>query len=275
MLNEKKQLRISVCKSNIKEKGMYYARVCKNGKISEKDLIMQVKQKFPALDVHNLEIALEVLSEVLVEKLEEGYDVELFGLGTVGLKGKGSIKVSEPLKRNLEGVFNKRDERSETTDEDIEGSYEKELSTITKKSVEFSVQFSPSRQVKKHIKEHVEPFYATIKMRKPKIESIEKVCSGGGVSGIIKVKGDDLKLVGDGMELYIKAKDKVVQIPKEAVLQNEPKTLMFLVNEPLKAGQVYSIGISTQYAKMGNRQTSVVRRCVKDFSFAKRNKNVG
>ena len=82
-------------------------------------------------------------------------------------------------------------------------------------------------------------------MRKPKIESIEKVCSGGGVSGIIKVKGDDLKLVGDGMELYIKAKDKVVQIPKEAVLQNEPKTLMFLVNEPLKAGQVYSIGIST------------------------------
>ena len=275
MLNEKKYVSLSVCKSNVKKEGVYYARVRKNGKIKKEDLIKKAQEKAPYFDAHTLEVAFEVLGEVALEYVEEGFDVDLFGLGTVGLKAKGSLKVSEPLMKNIDGAFNERDEKAgkiETTESDtIEGNYEIDLTSIAKKDVEFSLQFSPSRQVKKHIAKYVEPAFITAKMQKPKIESVEKVCSSGeeGSPSVIKIKGDDLKLVGEGMELYIKTGNKIIQVPKEAVLQNEPKTLMILVNVPLKAGEKYSLGISTQYAKMGNRQTSVIRRCVKEFSFAR------
>ena len=158
-----------------------------------------------------------------------------------------------------------------------EGSYEKELTQIAKKSVEFAVQFSPSRQVKKHIAKYVEPAFITAKMQKPKIESVEKVCSGAGgkTASVIKIKGDGLKLVGEGATLYIKTGDGLIKISKEAVLQNEPKTLMVLVNAPLKDGEKYSLGIATKYAKMGNRQTSVIRRCVKEFKFEKLDRKLG
>ena len=275
MLNEKKYVSLSVCKSNVKKEGVYYARVRKKGKINKEDLIKKAQEKAPYFDAHTLEVAFEVLGEVALEYVEEGFDVDLFGLGTVGLKAKGSLKVSEPLMKNIDGAFNERDEKAgkiETTESDtIEGNYEIDLTSIAKKDVEFSLQFSPSRQVKKHIAKYVEPAFITAKMQKPKIESVEKVCSSGeeGSPSVIKIKGDDLKLVGEGMELYIKTGNKIIQVPKEAVLQNEPKTLMILVNVPLKAGEKYSLGISTQYAKMGNRQTSVIRRCVKEFSFAR------
>ena len=275
MLNEKKYVSLSVCKSNVKKEGVYYARVRKKGKINKEDLIKKAQEKAPYFDAHTLEVAFEVLGEVALEYVEEGFDVDLFGLGTVGLKAKGSLKVSEPLMKNIDGAFNERDEKAgkiETTESDtIEGNYEIDLTSIAKKDVEFSLQFSPSRQVKKHIKNYVKPARIMTKMQKPKIESVEKVCSSGeeGSPSVIKIKGDDLKLVGEGMELYIKTGNKIIQVPKEAVLQNEPKTLMILVNVPLKAGEKYSLGISTQYAKMGNRQTSVIRRCVKEFSFAR------
>ena len=275
MLNEKKYVSLSVCKSNVKKEGVYYARVRKNGKIKKEDLIKKAQEKAPYFDAHTLEVAFEVLGEAALEYVEEGFDVDLFGLGTVGLKAKGSLKVSEPLMKNIDGAFNERDEKAgkiETTESDtIEGNYEIDLTSIAKKDVEFSLQFSPSRQVKKHIKNYVKPARIMTKMQKPKIESVEKVCSGAGgkTASVIKIKGDDLKLVGEGMELYIKTGNKIIQVPKEAVLQNEPKTLMILVNVPLKAGEKYSLGISTQYAKMGNRQTSVIRRCVKEFSFAR------
>ena len=45
MLNEKKYLRLSVCKSNVKKEGVYYARVCKNGKIKKEDLIKKAQEK--------------------------------------------------------------------------------------------------------------------------------------------------------------------------------------------------------------------------------------
>ena len=275
MLNEKKYVSLSVCKSNVKKEGVYYARVRKNGKIKKEDLIKKAQEKAPYFDAHTLEVAFEVLGEVALEYVEEGFDVDLFGLGTVGLKAKGSLKVSEPLMKNIDGAFNERDEKAgkiETTESDtIEGNYEIDLTSIAKKDVEFSLQFSPSRQVKKHIAKYVEPAFITAKMQKPKIESVEKVCSGAGLktASVIKIKGDGLKLVGEGATLYIKTGDGLIKISKDAVLQNEPKTLMILVNAPLKDGEKYSLGISTQYAKMGNRQTSVIRRCVKEFSFAR------
>ncbi|MGP1520545.1 MAG: DUF4469 domain-containing protein, partial [Treponema sp.] len=56
-------------------------------------------------------------------------------------------------------------------------------------------------------------------------------------------------------------------IPKEAILENKPKTLMFITTVPLKDDEKYTVLLSTQYAMMGNRQTSIVRKCVKDFKF--------
>ena len=197
MLNEKKYVKVSVCKSNVKKEGVYYARVRKNGKIKKEDLIKKAQEKAPYFDAHTLEVAFEVLGEVALEYVEEGFDVDLFGLGTVGLKAKGSLKVSEPLMKNIDGAFNERDEKAgkiETTESDtIEGNYEIDLTSIAKKDVEFSLQFSPSRQVKKHIKNYVKPARIMTKMQKPKIESVEKVCSSEeeGSPSVIKIKGDD------------------------------------------------------------------------------------
>ena len=275
MLNQKKYVKLSVCKSNIKKEATYYARVCKKGKVSKEGLIKKVKEKAPYIDIHSFEVGLEILVESILECVEEGLDVDLLGLGTVGLKSKGSLCVNENMEKALENEINKSIEGAEKSDSNIvakdklEGSYEKELSQIAKKKVEFTVQFSASRVVKKHIKEHVEPSLITAKMRNPKIKSIEKVYAGEGkkTPSIIKIKGEDLKLVGEGMGLYIKTQDEILEIPKEAIILNEPKTLMFITDLPLKDNEKYSIHLATQYAKMGNRETSLIRRCIKEFSF--------
>ena len=275
MLNRKNYVKLSVCKSNIKKEATYYARVCKKGKVSKEGLIKKVKEKAPYIDIHSFEVGLDVLVESILECVEEGLDVDLLGLGTVGLKSKGSLCVNENMEKVLENEINKDIEVAEKSDsnivakDELEGSYEKELAQIAKKKVEFTVQFSPSRVVKKHIKEHVEPSLITTKVRHPKIKSIEKVYAGEGkkTPSIIKIKGEDLKLVGEGMGLYIKIQDKILEIPKEAIILNEPKTLMFITGLPLKEGSTYSIHLSTQYAKMGNRETSLLRRCMKEFNF--------
>ena len=103
------------------------------------------------------------------------------------------------------------------------------------------------------------------------------MCSGAGgkTASVIKIKGDGLKIVGERATLYIKTSNGLIKISKDAVLQNEPKTLMVLVNAPLKDGEKYSLGIATKYAKMGNRQTSVIRRCVKEFKFEKLDRRLG
>ncbi|MGP1521537.1 MAG: DUF4469 domain-containing protein, partial [Treponema sp.] len=109
--------------------------------------------------------------------------------------------------------------------------------------------------------------------RQPVIKSVEKVYGGSEKTAniitptIIKIKGEDLKLVGKKIGLYIKTKTCVFPIPKDAILENKPKTLMFITSVPLKDGEEYTVLLSTQYAMMGNRQTSIVRRCVKDFKF--------
>ena len=278
MLNQKNYVKLSVCKSNIKKEATYYARVCKKGKVSKEGLIKKVKEKAPYIDIHSFEVGLDVLVESILECVEEGLDVELLGLGTVGLKSKGSLKINKNMEKVLENEINsiegaEKPDSNIVAKDELEGSYEKELPQIAKKKVEFVVQFSPSRVVKKHIKEHVEPSLITAKMRHPKIKSIEKVYAGKrkdeGEKGlnIIKIKGEDLKLVGEGMGLYIKTQDEILEIPKEAIILNEPKTLMFITDLPLKEGFTYSIHLSTQYAKMGNRETSLLRRCIKEFSF--------
>ncbi|MGP1440528.1 MAG: DUF4469 domain-containing protein, partial [Treponema sp.] len=80
------------------------------------------------------------------------------------------------------------------------------------------------------------------------------------------------KLVGKKVGLYIKTKTCVFLISKEAILENKPKMLMFITSAPLKDDEEYTVLLSTQYAMMGNRQTSIVRRCVKDFKFERAGK---
>ena len=271
MLNQKKYVKVSVKQSNLKSKkeGTYYSGVCKKGKISEEDLIKMVSQKAPCIDLASFETGLKVLVESILECIEEGYNVDLFGLGTVGLKGKGAIKVDKAMEKSLKAEFEKSDDVDDIIEEskvknNFEGSYEKELNQIAKKSVEFSVQFAPSKKVKKHITEYVEPSFITAKVRKPKIESVEKVYSGIGkdATSIIKIKGEDLKIVGDGASLYIKTDYASYKISKEDIIHNEPKMLMIVTKLKLKEGEAYRVHLNTQYAKMGNRQTSIIRRCV-------------
>ena len=284
MLDQKKYVKVSVNQSNLKGKknGTYYARVCKKGKISKEDLLKIVEQKAPFIDLASFELGLEIFIKSILECVEEGFDVDLFGLGTVGLKGKGSLKIDKAMEKSLATEFEKRDKGAKNEMEngeirnEFEGSYEKELNQIAKRDVKFSVQFSPSRQVKKHIAEHVEPSFITAKMRKPKIESVEKMYSSGGVGSpsIIKIKGEDLKVVGKAASLYIKTENTSYKISKDAIIHNEPKMLMVILHAPLEAGKSYSIHLSTQYAKMGSRKTSIIRRCIKEFKFEKMVKNI-
>ncbi|MGP1414604.1 MAG: DUF4469 domain-containing protein [Treponema sp.] len=298
MLNQQNYLRVSVCKSNVsKEKNTYYARVQSEGKISEEKLIEMVKAKAAYIDGAVVEAVLKTLTLTTVECVEKGFSVDFLGLGTLKLEGRGSLKVGEDRQRALDGEFKRRDESSgnaflekdlesasiaeaknesedgseaEVINGKLEGSYEKELLEIAKKSVEFRLQFTPSKEVRKHIKNHVEASSVTLKVRQPVIKSVEKVYGGGSekTPSIIKIKGEDLKLVGKKIGLYIKTKTSLFPIPKEAILENKPKTLMFITTVPLKDDEKYTVLLSTQYAMMGNRQTSIVRRCVKDFSFA-------
>ena len=271
MLNQKKYVKVSVKQSNLKSKKevTYYSGVCKKGKMSEEDLIKMVSQKAPCIDLASFETGLKVLVESILECIEEGYNVDLFGLGTVGLKGKGAIKVDKAMEKSLKAEFEKSDDVDDIIEEseiknNFEGSYEKELNQIAKKSVEFSVQFTPSKKVKKHIADYVEPSFITAKVRKPKIKSVEKVYSGIGkdATSIIKIKGEDLKIVGDGASLYIKTDYASYKISKEDIIHNEPKMLMIVTKLKLKEGEAYRVHLNTQYAKMGNRQTSIIRRCV-------------
>ena len=307
MLNQQNYLRVSVCKSNVsKEKNTYYARVQSEGKISEEKLIEMVKTKASYIDGAVVEAVLKTLTLTTVECVEKGFSVDFLGLGTLKLEGRGSLKVDEDRQRALDGEFKRRDESSgnaflekdlenapiaEIEDESkneseaevingkLEGSYEKELLEIAKKSVEFRLQFTPSKEVRKHIKNHVEASSVTLKVRQPVIKSVEKVYGGGNektpsiiTPTIIKIKGEDLKLVGKKIGLYIKTKTCLFPIPKEAILENKPKTLMFITTVPLKDDEKYTVLLSTQYAMMGNRQTSIVRKCVKDFKFERAGK---
>ncbi|MGP1440977.1 MAG: DUF4469 domain-containing protein, partial [Treponema sp.] len=245
------------------------------------------------------EAVLKTLSLTTVECVEKGFSVDFLGLGTLKLEGRGSLKVDEDRQRALDGEFKRRDEnlssaflekdlenapiaeieddveddikeeRGEVINGKLEGSYEKELLEIAKKSVEFRLQFTPSKELRKHIKNHVEASSVTLKVRQPVIKSVEKVYGGGSekTPSIIKIKGEDLKLVGKKIGLYIKTKTSLFPIPKEAILENKPKTLMFITSAPLKDDEKYTVLLSTQYAMMGNRQTSIVRKCVKDFKF--------
>ena len=244
--------------------------------MSEEDLIKMVKQKAPFIGGHSFETGLKILVATILECVEAGYNVELFGLGTVGLKGKGAIKVDGAMEKSLKAEFEKRDgmEESEVKNEakdEVEGSYEKELNQIAKKNVKFTVQFNPSKEVRKHIQEHVSPSFVVAKVRKPKIESVEKVYSGEGkdATSIIKIKGEDLKIVGDGASLVIKTEKASYKIPKADIIHNEPKMLMIVTKLKLKDDEKYSIHLNTQYAKMGARQTSIIRWCIKEFSFEK------
>ena len=286
MLNQKNYVKVAVNQSNLKGKknATYYANVCKKGKISEEDLIKMVKQKAPCIDLASFETGLKVLVESILECVEEGYNVDIFGLGTVGLKGKGAIKVDEAMEKSLKAEFEKRDGVEESNEanqteakSELEGSYEKELNQISKKNVKFTVQFTSSKEVRKHIQEHVSPSFLVAKVRKPKIESVEKVYSGEGkdATSIIKIKGEDLKIVGDGASLVIKTEKASYKIPKSDIIHNEPKTLIIVTKLKLKDDEKYSIHLNTQYAKMGARQTSIIRRCIKKFSFEKAEKKVG
>lgn len=290
---EKNQVEVSVCKSNLKE-NTYYGRVKNKEKITTERLLGLASNEFSFNDTTVLQAEMENLIRVMLEYVEKGFTVEFFNLGSFKLSGKGSLKVKDHMEGAMQSLFNQKEGKSivvdgipiptgelanETMNEAIEesleetaGSYCKEINAIAKESMTFNLQFTPSHLVKKHVETYVEPSVIMAKIENPRINKVEKLysCSSAyDAPSVIKIEGENLKLVGNKTGLLIKLGKTVFKIPKEAVLRNEPKTLMFLANIPIKDNLEYTLFLNTQYAKMGNRQTSIVRRCVKKFSFEK------
>jgi len=130
---------------------------------------------------------------------------------------------------------------------------------LTKKP-EFSLCFALSNATKKAIK-NVNVGFAIKKNRKPHIREVEKIevseafgADSSKEPTIIKVRGDGLKVAGegDGVGLYVRevGKDEWIKIKDENILHNTPKDVMFMLNDSVKGGQ-YDVFIATKYVRMG------------------------
>ena len=111
MSNEKKFLSISVCKSNVK-KDTYYGKVAFKGTVSVEELLYTLKEGAPYIDIQMVKIALEKLSNVIVDYAASGYIVNFFDLGSFSLKVKGALDVKKSGKELL-SVFEKESFDSE------------------------------------------------------------------------------------------------------------------------------------------------------------------
>ena len=247
--SEKRFVNISVCQSNIKsKKGTYYGRVCKTGHLSTKQILLLAKDRSPHINIPLIESALETIADVILDMAAQGYNVDFFNLGTFSLGTSGKIEVSEKAMKKCEEDANY------------------DISDKVKEDVNFAFKFSPSQAVKKSLK-NVKMNLAIKKHRAPKIEKIENVLPPTLTKSpaILKIRGDGLKVIGERKEvgIYIEEKQqdnrpnakhkssynkKVTQIriSREAIIQNENKTLMIVLDEHLKEGKEYYIKIATQ-----------------------------
>ena len=273
--SEKRFINISVCQSNIKsKKGTYYGKVCKTGHLSTKQILQLAKDRSPYIDIPMVESALETIADVILDMAAQGYNVDFFNLGTFSLGTSGKIEVSEKAMKKCEEDANY------------------DISNKVKEDVNFAFKFSPSQAVKKSLK-NVKMNLAIKKHRAPKIEKIENVLppTSKKSPAILKIRGDGLKVIGERKEvgIYIEEKQqdnrpnakhkdtcnnkKVTQIKisREAIIQNENKTLMIVLDEHLKEGKEYYIKIATQGVS-GGKQGKEVR--MSKIKFILKNKSI-
>jgi len=266
--SEKRFVNVSVCQSNIKsKKGTYYGNVCKLGRLNQENLLALLKERNPHLDISLVASAFEQMANIILDMVGQGYNVDFFNLGTFSLGTSGKIEVNEKAMKKCE--------------EDV--NYD--ISDKVDKNVNFAFKFSPSQAVKKSLK-NVKMNLAIKKHRAPKIEKIENVLppTSKKSPAILKIRGDGLKVIGERNEVGIYIEEKLkdnrantrcksnsynkkvtqIKISREAIIQNENKTLMIVLDEHLKEGKEYYIKIATQGVS-GGKLGKELRMSKKDF----------
>ena len=290
MSNEKKFLSISVCKSNVK-KDTYYGKVAFKGTVSVEELLYTLKEGAPYIDIQMVKIALEKLSNVIVDYAASGYIVNFFDLGSFSLKVKGGLDVKKSGKELL-SVFEKesfdsegivasfsgkhcdaslKDEGNKKNDEGRCFNYLKsecvnyDVTQALKETVSFEMKFESSKLLKNALK-HVKMGIAIKRQKEVVIKEVASI-----KDDVIKLEGNNLKVVGERDEAGIYLKEvksgKVIKICGENIIKNTPKEVMFFVDEPLEKGGCYKVLLLTQYDRKG--LSSTIRCGAIDFSFSK------
>ena len=256
IMNENSFVNVSVCKCNIKSKpNTFYARVCKSGKVGSEELLLHLKKEAPYIDVNMMRAGLEKITEIVANLTASGKDVDFFNLGTFSLRCEGTIEVKPGMKSYVED----EGEINENADFDI--------SEAVSKAPTFSLKFEPSASCKKAYKQ-VKMAFALKKRHAPLIEKVENAtpASTSDMLSIIKVKGENLKIVGEKEEIgvYIQEENcQKIKVDKENIIQNTPGMLLILLNTKLKHNSSYTFSILTQYARMGSTSsTSKLRKGV-------------
>ena len=247
---------VSICKGNIKsKKNTYYARVCKTGRVGIEELLSILKSKAPYIDINMMRAGMEKMQEIIVELVASGKDVDIFNLGTFSLASEGAIEVNSSMQSYLD------DGEIEEENADFD------ISEAVLTQPKFSLKFSPSTSCKKAY-QNVKMALALKKRRAPFIKKIENAIPEGGESSvsILKVKGENLKIVGDRKEtgVYIKKENgEEIKIGKENIIANTPKMLVILLNTKLKKDMSYTLSILTQYIGAGSSCTASILRSEK------------
>ena len=291
MSNEKKFLSISVCKSNVK-KDTYYGKVAFKGTVSVEELLYTLKEGAPYIDIQMVKVALEKLSNIIVDYAASGYIVNFFDLGSFSLKVKGGLDVNKSGKELLsvfekesfdsEGIVAsfsgkhcdaslKNDASFKGTDEGRCFNYLKsecvnyDVTQALKETVSFEMKFESSKLLKNALK-HVKMGVAIKRQKEVVIKEAVSI-----KDDVIKLEGNNLKVVGERDEAGIYLKEvksgKVIKICGENIIKNTPKEVMFFVDEPLEKGGHYKVLLLTQYDRKG--LSSTIRCGAIDFNFSK------
>ena len=182
-------------------------------------------------------------------------------------------------KDTQDSIENSEDDIEDLIDElkeesNIAGNYD--VSEKVKKEVNFTFKFSPSKALKASMK-NIKMNLAIKKKHAPMIKEVEDALPDRTLNcpnspSVVKISGNALKIMGDDEKIgiYIEEKnleknepnmmksqmDRLIKVPLSSLIQNENKTLTFLLDERLKQGATYSITIITQGlsgGKLGNK----------------------
>ena len=234
-----KKVNVSVCKSNIKRNGAYFARVCKNGKVGSRELLQELKRTSPYVDIGMMSAGLETLASIIFDFVRSGFDVDFFNLGTFSLATKGKLEIKEGMKEcascndvdydsdahfqfehpSLATAFDNAPTNSDAPAVCSScGDYD--ISDAIASEVQFSLKFSPSKLAKKGL-QHVKMNLAIKKKRSPVVEKIEVLHpqSASLSPAFIKIEGDGLKVAGDDEKVGIYIEEKVAGVAR-GVLSN-------------------------------------------------------
>ena len=273
------------------KKGTFYGRVCKLGHINTKQILQIVKEKSPYIDVPMVESALEKIADVILDMVAQGYNVDFANLGTFSLSTQGKIEMyggeastneqteapneAGRVRPHTAGECSGDDTQNFQDMQQLQGNYD--VSDKVKGGVNFAFKFSPSKALKASMK-NIKMNLAISKKTAPLIESVEDALPERTSQSpyqrpqILRVKGKNLKILGDESQVGIYIEEtreedemehlirggiicdvtqKKVKVPASSLIQNEDKTLTFLLDERLKEDTQYCITVVTQGTSSG------------------------